>query len=152
MDFLQNTTTYHWVGCFLVIYAVVALLIILGLIYEKYISLLDEESTLKDVVNYFLIGGAVSGGITLVMGIFGSVTNSHEMRNILSLGDLGFALVAMLLITALVSFLAPLLLIAVTFLLEAVYVTVTYLVTTIIVKPLQAWGDFLTRKTTGKEE
>ena len=58
----------------------------------------------------------------------------------------------MLLIVVLVSFLAPLITLAVTFLLKVVIVTATYLGTTLIIKPLQAWGDFLTRKTTSKEE
>ena len=65
---------------------------------------------------------------------------------------MGFALIAMILIVVLVSFLAPLITLAVTFLLKVVIVTGTYLGATLIIKPLQAWGDFLTRKTTGKEE
>ena len=147
MDILQNTTTFYWVGIFLFFYAVAALLFILGLVAEK-LDIVWGESTLEDVVNYFLVGGAVSGGITLVVGFFIAIKNTPGTQNYLSFSDVGFAIVAMILITAIVSFLAPLLLIVVTFLLKAV----VYLVTTLIVKPLQAWGDFLTRKTTGKEE
>jgi hypothetical protein len=147
MDILQDTTTCYWVGIFLFFYAVAALLFILGLVAEK-LDIVWGESTLEDVVNYFLVGGAVSGGITLVVGFFIAIKNTPGTQNYLSFSDVGFAIVAMILITAIVSFLAPLLLIVVTFLLKAV----VYLVTTLIVKPLQAWGDFLTRKTTGKEE
>lgn len=152
MDILQNTTTCYWVGIFLFFYAVAALFFVFGLVAEKLDIVGGGESTLEDVVNYFLIGGAVSGGITLAMGIIGIMGNNPETRNVLSLGDVGFAIIAMVLITALVSFLAPLLLIVVTFLLKAAYVTVVYLVTTLIVKPLQAWGDFLARKTTNSKE
>lgn len=153
MDILQNTTTCQWVGNYLFFYVIAALIICYLLLRQKIVSIREEEEpTPKDVVNYFLIGGAVASGITLAMGIIGIMGNNPETRNVLSLGDVGFAIVAMVLITALVSFLAPLLLIVVTFLLKAAYVTVVYLVTTLIVKPLQAWGDFLTRKTTNSKE
>lgn len=151
MDFLQNSTICQWVGIFLLFYAVAALFIFFGLAGEK-VGAFEYQSTPKDIVNYFLIGGAVASGITLAMGIIGIVGNNPETRNVLSLGDLGFAIIAMVLITAIVSFLAPILVLVVTFLLKALFATVTYLVTTIIIKPLQAWGDFLTRKTSNGEE
>jgi hypothetical protein len=151
MDFLQNSTICQWVGIFLIFYAVAALFIFLGLVGEK-VGAFEYQSTPKDIVNYFLVGGAVASGITLAMGIIGIVGNNPETRNVLSLGDLGFAIIAMIIITALISFLAPLLVLLVTFLLKALFATVTYLATTIVIKPLQAWGDFLTRKTSNGEE
>ena len=151
MDFLQNSTVYQWVGIFLLFYAVAALFIFFALVGEK-VGVVEYQSTPKDIVNYFLVGGAVASGITLAMGIIGIMGNNPETRNVLSLGDLGFAIIAMILITPIVSFLAPLIVLVVTFLLKALFATVTYLVTSLIIKPLQAWGDFLTRKTSNGEE
>lgn len=147
MDFLQNSTVYQWVGIFLLFYAVAALFIFFALV-----GAFEYQSTPKDIVNYFLVGGAVASGITLAMGIICIMGNNPETRNVLSLGDLGFAIIAMILITPIVSFLAPLIVLVVTFLLKALFAIVTYLATTIVIKPLQAWGDFLTRKTSNGEE
>lgn len=151
MDFLQNSIVCQWVGIFLLFYAVAALFIFFALVGEK-VGAVEYQSTPKDIVNYFLVGGAVASGITLAMGIIGIMGNNPETRNVLSLGDLGFAIIAMILITPIVSFLAPLIVLVVTFLLKALFATVTYLATTIVIKPLQAWGDFLTRKTSNGEE
>lgn len=153
MDFLQNSTIFPWIGAFLIFYALIALFICFFILIPQKLGALseDEEPTPKDVVNYFLIGGGVAGGLTALLGFVGFISGSPETRKFFSLGDLGFALIAMLLIVMLVSFLAPLITLAVIFLLKVVIVTVTCLGATLVIKPLQAWGDFLTRKTAGKE-
>lgn len=154
MDFLQNSTVCQWVGAFLIFYALIALFICFFILVPQKFGALseDEEPTPKDVVNYFLIGGGVAGGLTALLGIVGFISGSPETRKFFSPGDMGFALIAMILIVVLVSFLAPLITLAVTFLLKVVIVTGTYLGATLIIKPLQAWGDFLTRKTSNGEE
>ena len=134
---------------FLIIYVIVAVLFAVGFIVEK-IECNDkgEQLELKAIVSYSLILGVLSSGCTLgltVLVVIGGFFTNREVP--LTVSDVGISMPIMFIVTILGAVVLPVLFLAGALALKALFIAVVFLGAHLIVKPLEAWGNFLNRVT-----
>lgn len=132
---------------FLILYAVGTAILVYGLIREKMeIDYTGEQVEPKDIVTYTLIMGTFASGVTLGLTALAVVTQfltQHDITTTFS--DVGISILIMLLVTILGAVVLSVLFLVGALVLKALFVAAVFLGTYLIVKPLQAWGNFLNR-------
>lgn len=106
----------------------------------------------------FLIAGVSAGGLTLTAGAIMLIIDSTSGKPTeWFLNDLWVTLAAILIVTLVGVFIAPVLVLIGAQALKALFITGAFLITNLVIKPLQAWSNFLNYVTgigerEGKEE
>ena len=130
---------------FLLLYAVGIIILAYGLIRET-IECGDrgERVEPKDIVTYTLIMGASASGVTLGLTalavVAGFLIKGETTTTFL---EVGISIIIMLLVTILGAVVLPVLFLVGALVLTALFIATVFLGTCLIVKPLQAWGNFL---------
>lgn len=130
---------------FLLLYAVGIIILAYGLIREKMESdYTGEQVEPKDVVTYTLIMGTsasvVTLGLTALAVVAGFLIKGETTTTFL---EVGISIIIMLLVTILGAVVLPVLFLVGALVLTALFIAAVFLGTYLIVKPLQAWGNFL---------
>lgn len=141
---------------FFIVYVIITVLFTVGLIVEK-IDSNDKGEQLEPgaIVSYSLILGALSSGCTLALTLLAVIGSFFTRREIpLTVSDVGISMLIMFLVTILGAVVLPVLFLVGALVLKALFISVVFLGAYLIVKPLEAWGDFLNRITgyTPKED
>lgn len=134
---------------FFIVYVIITVLFTVGLIVEK-IECNDKGEQLEPgaTVSYSLILGVLSSGCTLgltVLAVIGSFFTHREIP--LTVSDVGISILIMFIVTILGAIVLPVLFLAGALALKALFISVVFLGAYLIVKPLEAWGNFLNRIT-----
>ena len=134
---------------FLILYAVGTVILAYGLIREKMESdYTGEQVEPKDMVTYTLIMGAFASGVTLGLTALAVVVAFLiKGETTTTFPEVGISILIMLLVTILGAVVLPVLFLVGALVLKALFITAVFLGTYLIVKPLQAWGNFLNRIT-----
>lgn len=132
---------------FLILYAVGTVILAYGLIREKMeIDYTEEQVEPKDIVTYTLIMGAVASGATLGLTALAVVVGFlAKGETTTTFSEVGISILIMSIVTVLGAVVLPVLFLVGALLLKALFVAAVFLGTYLIVKPLQAWGNFLNR-------
>lgn len=134
---------------FLLLYAVGTVILAYGLIREKMDSdYTGEQVEPKDIVTYTLIMGTFASGVTLgltALAVLVAFLTKGETTT--TFPEVGISILIMLLVTILGAVVLPVLFLVGALVLKALFITAVFLGTCLIVKPLQAWGNFLNRIT-----
>lgn len=131
-----------WVLTFFVFYGLGILLVVWGAV----VDLLDngELTPPKELVDCFLIAGVSAGGLTLTAGAIMLIIDSTSGKPTeWFLNDLWVTLAVILIVTLAGVFIAPVLVLIGALALNALFIAGAFLVTNLVIKPLQAWGNFL---------
>lgn len=134
---------------FLILYAVGIIILTYGLIRET-IECGDrgERVEPKDIVTYTLIMGASASGVTLgltALAVVAQFLSQHAITT--TFPEVGISTLIMLLVTILGAVVLPVLFLVGALVLKALFIVTVFLGAYLIVKPLQAWGNFLNRIT-----
>lgn len=155
MDFTWNSIP-DIAKLFFILYAIGTIILAYGLIREKMgIDYTEEQVEPKDMVTHTLIMGAFASGVTLgltALAVFVGFLTKGETTTTFS--EVGISILIMLLVTILGAVVLPVLFLVGAPVLTALFIAAVFLGTYLIVKPLQAWGNFLNRVTgyTPKED
>mgnify|MGYP000869136085 CR=1 FL=1 len=132
---------------FFILYAVGTIILVYGYIREKMdYDYTEEQLEPKDIVTYTLIMGAVASGATLgltALAVVAKFLTQHDITT--TFPEVGISILIMPLVTVLGAVVLPVLFLVGALLLKALFVAAVFLGTYLIVKPLQAWGNFLNR-------
>lgn len=142
MNTLNDLAIPQWVLTFFVFYGLGVLLVVWGAV----VDLLDTDKLTppKELVECFLIAGVSAGGLTLTAGAIMLIIDSTSGRPTeWFLNDLWVTLAVILIVTLAGVFIAPVLVLIGALILKALFIAAVFLGTYLIVKPLQAWGNFL---------
>ena len=135
-----------WVLTFFVFYGVGILLVVWGTVVDLLDT--DELTPPKELVDCFLIAGVSAGGLTLTAGAIMLISDSASGKPTeWFLDDLWVTLSVILIVTLVGAFIAPVLVLIGALILKALFIAGAFLGAYLIVKPLQAWGNFLNRVT-----
>ena len=134
---------------FLILYAVGIIILVYGCIRET-IECGDrgERVEPKDIVTYTLIMGASASGVTLgltALAVVAQFLTQHDITT--TFPEVGISTLIMLLVTILGAVVLPVLFLVGALVLKALFIAAVFLGAYLIVKPLQAWGNFLNRIT-----
>lgn len=146
MNTLNDLAIPQWVLTFFVFYGLGVLLVVWGAV----VDLLDTDKLTppKELVECFLIAGVSAGGLTLTVGAIMLIIDSASGRPTeWFLNDLWVTLAVILIVTLVGVFIAPVLVLIGALILKALFIAGAFLVTNLVIKPLQAWGNFLNRVT-----
>lgn len=134
---------------FLIIYVIVTVLFTVGFIVEK-IECDDRGEQLepKVIVSYSLILGVLSSGFTLALAVLAVIGGFFLNREItFTVSEVGSSILIMFIVTILGAVVLPILFLVGALALKALFISVVFLGAYLIVKPLEAWGNFLNRIT-----
>lgn len=134
---------------FLILYAVGIIILVCGCIRET-IECGDrgERVEPKDIVTYTLIMGASASGVTLGLTALAVVAGFLIKREPpTTFPEAGISILIMFLVTILGAVLLPVLFLVGALVVKVLFLTVAFLGYCLIVKPLEAWGNFLNRVT-----
>lgn len=123
---------------------------VLLVVWGAVVDLLDTDKLTppKELVECFLIAGVSAGGLTLTAGAIMLIIDSTSGRPTeWFLNDLWVTLAVILIVTLAGVFIAPVLVLIGALILKALFIAGAFLVTNLVIKPLQAWGNFLNRFT-----
>lgn len=135
-----------WVLTFFVFYGLGMLLVVWGTVVDLLDN--DELTPPKELVDCFLIVGVSAGGLTLTAGAIMLIIDSASGKPTeWFLNDLWVTLAVILIVTLVGVFIAPVLVLIGALILGALFTAGAFLVTNLVIKPLQAWGNFLNRIT-----
>lgn len=146
MSILNDLAIPQWVLTFFVFYGLGSLLVVWGTVVDLLDT--DELTPPKELVDCFLIAGVSAGGLTLTAGaIMLIVDGTSGKPTEWFLNDLWVTLAVILIVTLVGAFIAPVLALIGALILKALFISGAFLVTNLVIKPLQAWGNFLNRIT-----
>ena len=134
---------------FLALYAVGTIILAYGLTREKMgYDFTGEQVEPKDVVTHTLIMGTAASGATLGLTTLAVVAGFLvKGETTTTFSDVGISILIMFLVTIFGAVVLPVLFLVGALVLKALLVAGVFLGTYLIVKPLQAWGNFLNRIT-----
>ena len=142
MSILNDLAIPQWVLTFFAFYGLGSLLVVWGTVADLLDT--DELTPPKELVDCFLIVGVSAGGLTLTAGAIMLIIDSTSGKPTeWFLNDLWVTLAVILIVTLLGAFIAPVLVLIGALLLNALFIAGAFIITNLVVKPLQAWGNFL---------
>lgn len=156
VNILNDLAIPQWVLTFFAFYGLGILLVVWGAVMDLLDT--DELTPPKELVDCFLIAGVSAGGLTLTAGAIMLIIDSTSGKPTeWFLNDLWVTLAVILIVTLVGAFIAPVLVLIGAQALKALFITGAFLITNLVIKPLQAWGNFLNYVTgiserEGKEE
>lgn len=146
MNILNDLAIPQWVLTFFVFYGLGTLLVVWGTV----VDLLDngELTPPKELVDDFLIVGVSAGVLALTAGaLMLTVDAASGKPTEWFLNDLWVTLAVILIVTLAGVFIAPVLVLIGALGLNILFIAGAFLVTNLVIKPLQAWGNFLNHVT-----
>lgn len=146
MNILNDLAIPQWVLTFFVFYGLGSLLVVWGTV----VDLLDngELTPPKELVDDFLIVGVSAGVLALTAGALMLIVDAaSDKPTEWFLNDLWVTLAVILIVALVGVFIAPALVLIGALALKALFIASAFLVTNLVIKPLQAWGNFLNRVT-----
>lgn len=146
MNILNDLAIPQWALTFFVFYGLGVLLVVWGTVVDLLDT--DELTPPKELVDCFLIAGVSAGGLTLTAGAIMLIIDTASGKPTeWFLNDLWVTLAVILIVTLVGAFIAPVLVLIGALILEALFIAGAFLVTNLVIKPIQAWGNFLNRIT-----
>lgn len=146
MNILNDLAIPQWVLTFFVFYGLGTLLVVWGTV----VDLLDngELTPPKELVDDFLIVGVSAGVLALTAGALMLIVDAASGKPTeWFLNDLWVTLAVILIVTLAGVFIAPVLVLIGALGLNILFIAGAFLVTNLVIKPLQAWGNFLNHVT-----
>lgn len=146
MNILNDLAIPQWVLTFFAFYGLGTLLVVWGAV----VDLLDngELTPPKELVDDFLIVGVSAGVLALTAGAIMLIIDSTSGKPTeWFLNDLWVTLAVILIVTLVGAFIVPALVLTGALALKALFIAGAFLVANLVIKPLQAWGNFLNHVT-----